>query len=148
MYGEDYAWVISGSPQDSWWQDTAGTNCSASQLVQAVQGVVLVAAHGSLIGAQASQAGLVRVERGKLCVPAGPLYLGSSYSTWPPVDLSHLISWPIIRPTWSPNLVITVPSSVCLPPLLAPVSLLPIASSWLSSLLPLQYCILPSPFGW
>ncbi|KAK8394156.1 hypothetical protein O3P69_006384 [Scylla paramamosain] len=58
MYGSDYAWVLSGAPQDSWWRDTSGTNCSSSQLVEAVQGVVLVAAHGSIIGTKASESGL------------------------------------------------------------------------------------------
>nr|XP_045622082.1 gamma-aminobutyric acid type B receptor subunit 2-like [Procambarus clarkii] len=58
MFGEDYAWVLSGAPQDSWWRDTAGTNCSRAQLVKAVQGVVLVTAHGSIIGTNASESGL------------------------------------------------------------------------------------------
>lgn len=59
MYGADYAWVLSGAPQDSWWRDTSGTNCTSAQLVEAVQGVVLVAAHGSIIGTNASESGLV-----------------------------------------------------------------------------------------
>ncbi|XP_068237396.1 uncharacterized protein [Palaemon carinicauda] len=58
MYGADYAWVLSGAPQDSWWQVTQGTNCSRQQLVEATQGTFLVANHGSIIGENASESGL------------------------------------------------------------------------------------------
>ncbi|XP_071522350.1 uncharacterized protein [Panulirus ornatus] len=58
MYGADYAWVLSGAAQDRWWGVTAGTNCSAAQLVESVQGAVLVAAHASITGTHASQSGL------------------------------------------------------------------------------------------
>ncbi|XP_066965096.1 LOW QUALITY PROTEIN: gamma-aminobutyric acid type B receptor subunit 2 [Macrobrachium rosenbergii] len=58
MYGADYAWVLSGAPQDSWWQVTQGTSCSRQQLVEATQGAFLVANHGSIIGENASESGL------------------------------------------------------------------------------------------
>ncbi|XP_042863998.1 uncharacterized protein LOC122248198 [Penaeus japonicus] len=58
MQGPDYAWVLSGEAQDSWWTTTQGTNCTRNQLVEAVQGAVIVTAHGSIVGEEEAVSGL------------------------------------------------------------------------------------------
>ncbi|XP_047493444.1 uncharacterized protein LOC125042026 [Penaeus chinensis] len=62
MQGPGYAWVLSGEAQDSWWKTTQGTNCTRNQLAEAVQGAVLVTAHGSIVGEEEAVSGLTNTE--------------------------------------------------------------------------------------
>ncbi|ROT67168.1 hypothetical protein C7M84_014766 [Penaeus vannamei] len=62
MQGPGYAWMLSGEAQDSWWKTTQGTNCTRSQLAEAVQGAVLVTAHGSIVGEEEAVSGLTNTE--------------------------------------------------------------------------------------
>ncbi|XP_059477386.1 gamma-aminobutyric acid type B receptor subunit 2 isoform X2 [Neocloeon triangulifer] len=60
MYGSDYAWIIQGSPMDQpWWSDAPKAGgCSQAALMAAVEGLLLVSSHNSLVGPEPSLSGL------------------------------------------------------------------------------------------
>ena len=57
MVGEDYAWVLQGAPDDSWWGPDFA--CEAGSLKDAVEGLLLVSSYGRSPGDTPSESGLV-----------------------------------------------------------------------------------------
>jgi gamma-aminobutyric acid type B receptor len=57
MYGADYAWILQGAPSDIWWENT--TECPQHHLAAAVEGLLLVSSHNSIVGMMPSYSGLV-----------------------------------------------------------------------------------------
>jgi hypothetical protein len=57
MYGSDYAWILQGGPSDVWWENV--TECPQHHLAAAVEGLLLVSSHNSIVGDEASYSGLV-----------------------------------------------------------------------------------------
>ncbi|XP_065340349.1 gamma-aminobutyric acid type B receptor subunit 2 isoform X1 [Cloeon dipterum] len=63
MYGSDYAWILQGSPLDgAWWADVSKTDCSQSALKAAVEGLILVSSHNSIVGSEPSLSGLTNAK--------------------------------------------------------------------------------------
>ncbi|CAH1396716.1 unnamed protein product [Nezara viridula] len=58
MFGEDYGWLVQGSPEDGWWMTEH--HCG-HHLASAAQGVILVSSYSDLIG-QHQLSGLSREE--------------------------------------------------------------------------------------
>ncbi|XP_046389331.1 gamma-aminobutyric acid type B receptor subunit 2-like [Ischnura elegans] len=54
MYGADYAWILQGSPADTWWLGNRSTletfGCTSSALSMAVEGLLMVSSHNSIVG--------------------------------------------------------------------------------------------------
>lgn len=63
MHGGDYAWILSGDTVDSltndWWHANIG-ECSYSQLLQTLDGLIIVKSHATVVGNETSDSGLVR----------------------------------------------------------------------------------------
>jgi len=57
MYGSDYAWILQGGPSDIWWENV--TECPQYHLSAAVEGLLLVSSHNSIVGVLPSYSGLV-----------------------------------------------------------------------------------------
>lgn len=56
MFGADYAWILQGGPGSNWWRN-ASEHCP--QLSKAVEGLLLVSSHNSLVGDIPAVSGLV-----------------------------------------------------------------------------------------
>ena len=92
MYGSDYAWILHGGPSDIWWENV--TECPQHHLSAAVEGLLLVSSHNSIVGVMPSYSGLVSrlhsfgVEKDNLTTVMTQLScnLGSSTS-WNPQGL-------------------------------------------------------------
>ncbi|PSN53730.1 hypothetical protein C0J52_02179 [Blattella germanica] len=56
MYGSDYAWILQGGPSDVWWENV--TECPQHHLAAAVEGLLLVSSHNSIVGVMPSHSGL------------------------------------------------------------------------------------------
>ncbi|KDR18733.1 Gamma-aminobutyric acid type B receptor subunit 2 [Zootermopsis nevadensis] len=56
MYGADYAWILQGAPSDIWWENV--TECPQHHLTAAVEGLLLVSSHNSIVGVMPSYSGL------------------------------------------------------------------------------------------
>ncbi|XP_076468400.1 uncharacterized protein LOC143299155 [Babylonia areolata] len=63
LYGARYVWLLMGGfKADSWWRETAGTNCTARQLAVAVNGCFAVVSLNTLLGGLKSVANLTTTE--------------------------------------------------------------------------------------
>lgn len=61
MFGADYAWILHESMGAPWWHDLSGTGsyCSQSELQAAVENLIIVSSHNSIVGNNRSLSGLV-----------------------------------------------------------------------------------------
>ncbi|XP_063223115.1 uncharacterized protein LOC134531347 [Bacillus rossius redtenbacheri] len=64
MFGSDYAWILQGGPSDSWWLNAS--ECSQHHLAAAVEGLLLVSSHNSIVGDQPSFSGLTSAQFARL----------------------------------------------------------------------------------
>ncbi|XP_073821590.1 gamma-aminobutyric acid type B receptor subunit 3 [Musca autumnalis] len=60
MFGADYAWILHESMGAPWWHDLAATNsyCTAKELQAAVENLIIVSSHNSIVGNNISLSGL------------------------------------------------------------------------------------------
>ncbi|XP_065355456.1 gamma-aminobutyric acid type B receptor subunit 2 [Calliphora vicina] len=60
MFGADYAWILHESMGAPWWHDLSGTGsyCSQSELQAAVENLIIVSSHNSIVGNNRSFSGL------------------------------------------------------------------------------------------
>lgn len=64
MHGGDYAWILPGDTIDlsgmtgDWWH-IRPDNCSPSQLLQTLDGLIIVKSHGAVLSDDISHSGLV-----------------------------------------------------------------------------------------
>ncbi|XP_068085262.1 gamma-aminobutyric acid type B receptor subunit 2 [Anabrus simplex] len=56
MYGSDYAWILQGSPNAVWWKNVS--LCPQQHLSAAVEGLLLVSSHNSIVGIRPGASGL------------------------------------------------------------------------------------------
>ncbi|XP_058977102.1 gamma-aminobutyric acid type B receptor subunit 2 [Musca domestica] len=61
MFGADYAWILHESMGAPWWHDLAATTsyCTAKELQAAVENLIIVSSHNSIVGNNISLSGLV-----------------------------------------------------------------------------------------
>ncbi|KNC28734.1 hypothetical protein FF38_09416 [Lucilia cuprina] len=60
MFGADYAWILHESMGAPWWHELSGTGsyCSQSELQAAVENLIIVSSHNSIVGNDMSLSGL------------------------------------------------------------------------------------------
>ncbi|XP_034243018.1 gamma-aminobutyric acid type B receptor subunit 2-like [Thrips palmi] len=60
VVGEDYAWVLQGAPEDTWWgeDESSDAACEAGRLKDAVEGLLLVSSYGRSPGDTPSDSGM------------------------------------------------------------------------------------------
>ncbi|XP_037958848.1 gamma-aminobutyric acid type B receptor subunit 2 [Teleopsis dalmanni] len=60
MFGADYAWILHESMGAPWWNalPAADTHCSAAELQEAVENLIIVSSHNSIVGTNISLSGL------------------------------------------------------------------------------------------
>lgn len=58
MYGADYAWILHETMGPPWWQQSV-PECSQWELEQAVEHLIIVSSHNSIVGGASSISGLV-----------------------------------------------------------------------------------------
>lgn len=58
MFGADYAWILHESMGAPWWPDQR-TACSNHELQLAVENLIVVSTHNSIVGNNVSYSGLV-----------------------------------------------------------------------------------------
>uniref|UniRef100_A0A1I8MU71 Gamma-aminobutyric acid type B receptor subunit 2 n=1 Tax=Musca domestica TaxID=7370 RepID=A0A1I8MU71_MUSDO len=60
MFGADYAWILHESMGAPWWHDLAATTsyCTAKELQAAVENLIIVSSHNSIVGNNISLSGL------------------------------------------------------------------------------------------
>lgn len=63
MFGADYAWILHESMGAPWWPDQR-TACSNHELQLAVENLIVVSTHNSIVGNNVSYSGLVSTARG------------------------------------------------------------------------------------
>lgn len=61
MFGADYAWILHESMGAPWWHDLSGSGsyCSQTELQAAVENLIIVSSHNSIVGNNKSLSGLV-----------------------------------------------------------------------------------------
>lgn len=62
MYGADYAWILHETMGPPWWQQSLA-ECSQWELEQAVENLIIVSSHNSIVGGESSISGLVSSDR-------------------------------------------------------------------------------------
>lgn len=62
MYGADYAWILHETMGPPWWQQSLA-ECSQWELEQAVENLIIVSSHNSIVGGASSISGLVSGNR-------------------------------------------------------------------------------------
>jgi gamma-aminobutyric acid type B receptor len=61
MYGADYAWILQETLGTQWWREEGEvTECSQKNLQSAIENVLIVTSHNSIVGEETSYSGLVR----------------------------------------------------------------------------------------
>jgi gamma-aminobutyric acid type B receptor len=59
MYGADYAWILQETPSTPWWwQHHSANECSPKHLQEAVESLIIVTSHNSIVGGGMSFSGL------------------------------------------------------------------------------------------
>lgn len=63
MFGADYAWILHESMGAPWWHDLTitGAHCSTAELQLAVENLIIVSSHNSIVGNNRSLSGLVSI---------------------------------------------------------------------------------------
>lgn len=64
MYGADYAWILHETFGPPWWQQTISSECHQRELEQAVENLIIVSSHNSIVGSSIS--GLVGITLSQL----------------------------------------------------------------------------------
>lgn len=61
MYGADYAWILQETLGTQWWYEgDEVSECSQKNLQAAIESVLIVTSHNSIVGEETSYSGLVR----------------------------------------------------------------------------------------
>ncbi|CAD6998932.1 unnamed protein product [Ceratitis capitata] len=60
MFGADYAWILHESMGAPWWGDISatGTDCTAKELQDAVENLIIIASHNRIVGNKTGYSGL------------------------------------------------------------------------------------------
>lgn len=61
MYGADYAWILHETIGPPWWKHPQLSDCNQWELEQAVEHLIFVSSHNSIVGGESSISGLVRL---------------------------------------------------------------------------------------